>query len=335
MKRSINIGPHSVESIDSSEIEEDIVEVVEPSTKFKNVVTELTDHGSLECNTYVVGIDPGSCNLGVCVYHVESDTVLHLIEFNLNDFIPDKDKECISSHGTKKATTTNFGLCIWNLVSKHKDIFIPSCNEKFSRSKIYVGIEQQMNESPDNCCILSSFQMYYKMNGENCFVLSTRNLNNCFPRYFMGTERNRTLRKRRIRELGYMLLREEERFNCMEYQKNNIDDPILPGSRKRGRQKPSEHALDAMFYAFCICLRHENIKVNVLEERESKNSNLTYNLNQIFKSQVSDLLNAEDEESEDFTESVKKAMKKRKNGSVNKRGYNSYTKKRFCKRKGK
>lgn len=237
--------------------------------------------------TVVLGLDPGLKNLGVCFYHLEKDRVEHLVEFNLKDYTPCEEDKGISCFSTKNAVTTNLGLCVISLIGENLSIFRPDLYEPEGDIRLMVGIEKQMNENPDNCCVLTAFQTYYETQGIECFVLNTNTLNKCFTGYFLGTVKNRPLRKRRIRDLGYLLLRSEENTSCMKYQKRHVDVPIPEGSRKRGRMKPSEHALDAMFYAFVVCVNHEDISTDPVDKRQRGNKKLIEALKDIVNNNTS------------------------------------------------
>jgi len=275
---------------------------------------EKSDHKVIKIRqdaTFVIGIDPGPRHMGVCLYHVEGDTVLDLVEFNLSNFSPTASQKGISCFSTTKAVSSNFGVCVLSMIESHKAIFRPDVFRDTGRYKttLYVAIEIQMNESPDNCCVLSALQTYYGTHNIECHILSTKTLNSCFPQVFLGTEKNRPLRKRRIREFGYAMLWSSEKFASMQYQKRYVDPPIPPGSRKRGRQKPSEHALDAMFYALVACVHHPMISRNVFRDRQKGNSQLSYMLKQVACKSCK--LLAGSEESEDFLEAVRKTKNKK------------------------
>jgi len=276
----------------------------------------------LECGeTFVLGIDPGPNNLGVCLYHVEKDAMTDLIEFNLDDFVPTTQQKSISCFNTDAAVTSNIGLCVLTMVQRHKAIFRPDLALPKSNVRLYVAIEIQMNENPNNCCVLTSLQSYYTSEGVECYIFSTKELNKHFPTVFLGTVRDRPLRKRRIREYGYMMLRPGEKTASMQYQKRYIDPPIPPGSRKRGRRKPSEHALDAMFYGMVLCAKHPAIQRDVFKARKAQNGSMRQALAKLARSMIP---REESEESEDFME----ALRKRKREAKAPKGKNSYWTKR-------
>jgi hypothetical protein len=282
---------------------------------------DVLEHGE----TFVLGIDPGPNNLGVCLYHVEKDAMIHLIEINLDDFVPTAQQKSISCFNTDAAVTSNIGLCVLNMIQRHKAIFRPDLALPKSNVRLYVAIEIQMNENPNNCCVLSSLQSYYTSEGIECYIFSTKELNKYFPTVFLGTVRNRPLRKRRIREYGYMMLRPGEKTASMQYQKRYIDPPIPPGSRKRGRQKPSEHALDAMFYGMVLCAKHPAIQRDVFKARKARDSNMRKALAQLARSMTP---REESEEGENFMEALRKRKREAKAPKTSKSKNSYWTKKR-------
>jgi hypothetical protein len=217
---------------------------------------------------YIIGIDPGTTHLGVCVYDFTNDRVLHLCDFNLASYLPEEIDKGISCFSTDNVVTTNIGRCILHMVERHPRIFLPENEE------MMVVIEKQMNENPNNCCVLSSIQVFYAMADIECHVLDPSRLPAFFPEIFHGTNRNRPLRKKRISTFGHQLLRTTERSRSAKYQFDEVEplDPKFNPEKKRRSKKPTVHALDGMFYAFAACCTDPRLEFNTVEKRIEESS---------------------------------------------------------------
>jgi len=217
---------------------------------------------------YILGIDPGTTHLGVCVYDVTNDRVLHLCDFNLASYLPEERDKGISCFSTDSVVTTNIGRCILRMIESHPRIFLPEDQD------IMVIIEKQMNENPNNCCVLSSIQVFYSMADIECHILDPSRLPAFFPEIFHGTVRNRTLRKKRISTFGHQLLRTTERYRSSKYQFDMVEplDPKFNPEKKRRSKKPTVHALDGMFYAFAACCTDPRLEFNTVKNRIEESS---------------------------------------------------------------
>lgn len=212
---------------------------------------------------YILGIDPGTTHLGVCVYDFDNDRVLHLCDFNLASYLPEEKDKGISCFSTSNVVATNIGRCVYRMIEVHPSIFLPENQE------IMVVVEKQMNENPNNCCVLTSIQMFYNVADIECHILDPSRLPAFFPDIFHGTLRNRALRKKRISIFGHQLLRAAEKTQSAKYQFDVIEplDPNFDPKKKRRKKKPTVHALDGMFYAFVAGCTDPRLEFNSVERR--------------------------------------------------------------------
>lgn len=217
---------------------------------------------------YVIGIDPGTTHLGVCVYDAHQDQVKHLCDFNLASYLPTTADKGMSCFSTTSVVTTNIGRCILNMVKAHPRIFLPE------DVPFRVVVEKQMNENPNNCCVLTAIQSIYALAEVDCAILDPSRLRSCFPHVFHGTSGNRSLRKKRITTFGAQLLRTLERTRSSQYQFNRVEPlgPSFDPGKKRKRKKPTVHALDGMFYAFASCVMDDSNQTNPVDTRVQESS---------------------------------------------------------------
>lgn len=224
----------------------------------------------------VLAIDPGPSNMGVCLIEPFSTPQVKVLrEFDLANYAPtEKGLSCYSKGGV---TSHSIGLCIKQLIEQEPNIFghIQELSDGTTDAhSMTVVIEKQMNVSPENCCILTAFQMHYEMQGVECCILNPTNLEKYFPKIFAGTKGNRSKRKTAIKNYGKLLL--------TTYEKNSAPMGISKedSTRKRKIKGPSYsiHALDAMFYGFVYCKISPDISLDIAAHRISQNSKLKYEL---------------------------------------------------------
>jgi len=251
------------------------------------------------CDILVVAIDPGEVNIGVCLYDPGRKMVMNFSNFNLNDYAPSKEESKFSCYVGGKAVTTNIGQCVLRMMYSNHRVFMPF-GKKMKRDsgddtirKCIVVIEKQWNISTNNCCVLSSIQSFYTNNifyccesgGDEytkyeCYILHPSKLNKHFPQTFVGTETNKTLRKNRILSDGKKLVGKMEMVNALKYHTGCEEE-----RRKveEGTKEVTIHALDAMFYAFAMCVIHPDIKDDPYAYRLDGNSQLVWLVNNRFK----------------------------------------------------
>lgn len=243
----------------------------------------------------VLGIDPGTTNLGVCLLLPSKDTsesqVQLLHEFNLKDFAPSEKSFSCYTKGSVCATT--IGECIANMILSCPHVFgtfdkhartrmvnpWTGSRERTTREELVVVVEKQMNISPNNCCVLSALQTFYISRGIRCYIFSPSTFNAHFPLVFDGTKGSRAQRKASIKAFGSALLTRKEKLAAAEtfymwHPEDKYKDMLksmkrdLAYSRKRNKQIPfSIHALDAMFYALVCMIKHDEVGVDLFAGR--------------------------------------------------------------------
>jgi hypothetical protein len=284
----------------------------------------------------VLGIDPGEVHIGAAVYNIAKEKVIHLCDFDLNVFVPDKKSEerSISCYNPSKVVVSNIGVSCVRMMDRHNEIFYPDTvarNAPLHRDEVIIIIEKQMNDNPNNCCVLSSMQSIFTMKGYECIIMDPKKLNKWFPSIFIGTSNNKPLRKSRIEKFGNKLLTSSEKTLALKYQKehvlfsdNSLTITTTTTTKKSSTKKdlkPTVHALDALFYVFACCAEHPNINFNVGEHRIGLSSVIQFELNQI----LLEYLKKQEIEKKEKEKEKGKTIKKNKNKNKKRKGTTAAT----------
>jgi hypothetical protein len=276
----------------------------------------------------IVAIDPGEVNIGVCLYDPGRKTVLNFSNFNLHDYTPSKGESKLSCYTGDKAVTTNIGQCVLRMIHRNHRLFMPfgtrtrkTVGDSTIR-KCVVVIEKQWNISTNNCCVLSSIQSFYtnktfsgadEYTEYECHILHPSKLNKHFPQTFVGTDRNKPLRKKRILSDGKKLVGMIEMKDALKYHTGCEEERRKV---KEGTKDVTIHALDAMFYAFAMCVMHPDIKDDPYARRLGGNSQLGWLVRNRLKKH---------EKEKEKVDTTKKNTKKRKRSSPKESDYSSTT----------